>query len=236
MKFFGRKLRHELKYYLHPQEYLTLRQRVSALLPLDSHAIGEEGYGIRSLYFDGPQDNALFDKTNGIFRRHKYRIRIYNGSDRTIKLERKNKFGEYVNKESASLSREDYDRILNGDSTCLQSSAVQLVQDFYRSLKHEDYRPAAIVDYTREAYVYEHGDVRITFDKRLAAGINTYDLFDPGLILTEALDSTRTILEVKYNEYLPEMIRVLANPHASNRSAISKYVICRETVMKHFKR
>ncbi|MBD2867540.1 polyphosphate polymerase domain-containing protein [Paenibacillus arenilitoris] len=235
MKFLGRKLRHELKYYLHPQEYLTLRQRVSALLPLDSNATGEEGYGIRSLYFDNPRDSALYDKMDGIFRRHKYRIRVYNGSDRIIKLERKNKFGAYVNKESANLAREDYDRILKGDASGLQSSAIPLVQDFYRSLVHEHYRPAAIVDYIREAYVYEHGDVRITFDKRLAAGINTYDLFDPGLILTEALDPTRTILEVKYNEYLPEMIRMLASPHASNRSAISKYVICRETVMQHFK-
>ncbi|RCW45599.1 polyphosphate polymerase domain-containing protein [Paenibacillus prosopidis] len=236
MKFLGRKLRHELKYYLHPQEYLALRQRVSALLPLDSHAIGKDGYGIRSLYFDSPQDSALFDKTNGIFRRHKYRIRIYNGSDWTIKLERKNKFGEFVNKESASLGREDYDQILSGDTSCLQSSPIPLVQDFYRALVHEGYRPAVIVDYTREAYVYEHGDVRITFDKRLAAGINTYDLFDPHLIMTETLEPTRTILEVKFNEYLPEMIRLLASPHASNRSAISKYVICREIAKQHFKR
>lgn len=236
MRFLGRKLRHELKYYLHPQEYLTLRQRVSALLPLDSHALGEEGYGIRSLYFDGSQDNALFDKANGIFRRHKYRIRVYNGSDRVIKLERKNKFGEFVNKDSAGLSRDEYDQILMGDASCLQSSAIPLMQDFYRSLVYDNYRPAVIVDYTREAYVYEHGDVRITFDKRLAAGINTYDLFDPGLILTEALDPTRTIMEVKYNEYLPEMIRMLTSPHASNRSAISKYVICREIAKQHFKR
>lgn len=236
MKFLGRKLRHELKYYLHPQEYLTLRQRVASLLPLDSHAIGSEGYGIRSLYFDNPQDSALFDKSDGIFRRHKYRIRIYNGSDRIIKLERKNKFGEFVNKESASLGRNEYDQILKGDASCLQASSVPLVQDFYHSLVHMGYCPAAIVDYTREAYVYEHGDVRITFDKRLAAGTNSYDLFDPGLILTETLEPTRTILEVKYNEYLPEMIRLLASPHASNRSAISKYVICREIAKQHFKR
>ncbi|MGM0881211.1 MAG: polyphosphate polymerase domain-containing protein [Bacillota bacterium] len=236
MKFLGRKLRHELKYYLHPQEYLALRQRVAALLPLDSHATGDDGYGIRSLYFDGPQDSALFDKTNGIFRRHKYRIRIYNGSDRMIKLERKNKFGEFVNKESASLGRDDYNQILQGDASFLRSSAIPMVQDFYRALVHEGYRPTVIVDYTREAYVYEHGDVRITFDKRLAAGINTYDLFDSHLIMTETLDPTRTILEVKFNEYLPEMIRLLASPHTSNRSAISKYVICREMAKQHFKR
>ncbi|CAM4060341.1 polyphosphate polymerase domain-containing protein [Paenibacillus alkaliterrae] len=236
MKFLGRKLRHELKYYLHPQEYITLRQRIAALLPLDSHALDQNGYGIRSLYFDGPQDSALFNKSNGIFRRHKYRIRIYNGSDRMIKLERKHKFGEYVNKESASLGKDEYDQILLGDFSCLQSSTIPLVKDFYGALVHEGYSPAAVVDYMREAYVYEHGDVRITFDKRLAAGINSYDMFDPGLILTETLDSTRTIMEVKYNEYLPDIIRLLANPHASNRSAISKYVICREIAKQHFKR
>ncbi|TYP68638.1 polyphosphate polymerase domain-containing protein [Paenibacillus methanolicus] len=236
MEFMGKKLRHEQKYYLHPHEYLAIRQRVSAMLPMDSHSLGPNGYGIRSLYFDNPHDSALFDKVDGIFGRHKYRIRVYNGEDRVIKLERKNKYGEYVNKESASLTREAYDRILLGDASLLQDRPEKLVQDFYRAICHHGYRPTAIVDYEREAYVYETGDVRITFDKKLASGINTYDMFDPALTMLEALESTRTILEVKFNEFLPEPIRLLAQPHNSIRSAISKYVICREVAKRHFKR
>ncbi|WP_166242806.1 polyphosphate polymerase domain-containing protein [Paenibacillus turpanensis] len=234
MKFLGRKLRHEQKYYIHPHEYITLRQQLSLLLRLDGNSQNREGYGIRSLYFDGPHDHALYDKTNGIFSREKYRIRIYNGSDRVIKLERKSKYGDYVSKEAASLTRETYDRLLQGDSGCLKEAGIPLLQDFYRALQR-GYRPAAIVDYVREAYVYEPGDVRITFDKKLSAGVNTFDLFDPALVLIEALDQPRMILEIKFNEFLPDVIRKLALPTAANRSAISKYVICREVCIRHFK-
>ncbi|WP_284641344.1 polyphosphate polymerase domain-containing protein [Paenibacillus silviterrae] len=235
MEFLGRKLRHELKYYIHPHDYVVLRNRVSSFLVLDKNSNDPQGYGIRSLYFDSPQDNALYDKQDGIFAREKYRIRIYNGSDRTIKLERKSKFGDYVSKEAATLTRAEYDRILLGDVTYLKDSEIPLILDFYRALTLRAYRPTVIVDYTREAYIYEPGDVRITFDKMLSAGMNTVDLFDDHLALNEALEPTRTILEIKFNEFLPDTIRKLAQPPASQRSAISKYVICRELGIRSFK-
>lgn len=237
MQFLGRKLRHEFKYYIHPHEYINLRQRVSTLLSLDRNSGSPDGYGIRSLYFDGPHDHSLYDKTNGIFGREKYRIRIYNGSDRTIKLERKSKYGDYVCKEAARLSRDDYDRILAGDvdRSSLKDTNIPLLKNFYHAIVQRGFRPAVIVDYTREAYIYEPGEVRITFDKKLSAGINTCDMFDKYLIMTEALDAARTIMEIKFNAFLPEAIRLLAQPEAHNRSAISKYVICREVGINHFK-
>jgi hypothetical protein len=234
MEFLGKKLRHELKYYIHPYEYVTLRQRLAAMLQLDGNSDDKEGYGIRSLYFDGPQNHSLYDKVNGIFGRQKFRIRIYNGEDRTIKLERKSKYGDYVCKEAVQISREEYDRILNRDISFLLAYNHLLIKDFYKALQG-GYKPAAIVDYVREAYVYELGDVRITFDKMLSAGVNSHDLFDPHLALTEALDSTRTIMEIKYNDFLPEAIRLIVMPDAHNRSSISKYVICRELGYRHFR-
>jgi len=231
----GRPLRHELKYYLHAYDYLSIRQRVSSLLPLDPHSLSPDGYGIRSLYFDHPTDHALYDKVNGVFSREKFRIRIYNGGDKAIKLERKSKFGNYVHKEGVSLTRSQYDAVLRGEYSAVDEPQP-LLRDFYLALVHKGYRPVTVVDYTREAYIYNHSDVRITFDKRLAAGVNSVDLFDSGLILKEALDPALTILEIKYNQFLPEGIRLAASPSASNRSAISKYVICREAGMLHFKR
>lgn len=235
MQFLGRRLRHECKYYIHPHEYLALRSRMLPLLALDPNSRGQEGYNIRSLYFDDPLNFALTDKADGIFGREKFRIRIYNGSDATIKLERKSKFGDYVCKEAARLSRADYDRILNGDCSSLQQSSIPVAKDFYRAITHRGFRPTAIVDYTREAYIYDYEDVRITFDKKLSAAINTLDLFSGGLALTEALEAERSILEIKFNRFLPEPIRLLTRMYAHNRSAISKYQICREVGMKHFK-
>lgn len=234
MKFLGRKLRHELKYYLHLQDYLSIRQRVASMLRLDSNSKDNEGYGIRSLYFDGPQDQAIYDKNNGVFNREKYRIRIYNGSAKTIKLERKSKFGEFVSKESASLTLEEYTNILKSEMEGMRNTEIALVKEFYRAVKYSGFRPTAVVDYIREAYIYEPGDTRITFDKRLSAGVNTYDILDEHLVKVEVLDPSLTILEVKYNTFLPDVIRQLLSPNNYVRSTISKYVICREINYKHF--
>ncbi|MDQ6420723.1 polyphosphate polymerase domain-containing protein [Paenibacillus sp. LHD-117] len=231
----AKKFRTEQKYYLHLHDYATLRHRVSSLLAMDSHSIGSDGYCIRSLYFDGAQDHALHDKNNGVFKRDKYRIRTYNGSDSVIAVERKSKFGEYVCKESARISRVEYDAIVNGDYECLAGKEELLLKEFYSALAHRAFRPTTIVDYWREAYIYEFGNVRITFDKKLSAGTNTFDVFDPNLVLKEAIPVPQTILEIKYDTFLPDHVRKLVRPDQHIRSSISKYVICREVNLKYFK-
>lgn len=228
MQFQGKRLRHELKYYIHPHEQIGLRNRLRPILKLDRHSSSNEGYHIRSLYFDNANESALYDKNNGVFRRRKYRIRIYNISDRVIKLERKSKWNEYVAKESAALSREQVEFLLSGDYDCLRKETVPLLAEFYGDLKQGVMKPTVIVDYIREAYIDEPSDVRITFDKQLAAGISSYDLFDKDLMTWGAIEGTRTILEVKFNQYMPEPIRSIVQMSAFQRSTISKYVLCRE--------
>ncbi|GKU77072.1 polyphosphate polymerase domain-containing protein [Paenibacillus sp. L3-i20] len=235
MGFQGRKFRTEHKYYLHIHDYMSLHHRVSSMLMMDRHSISSEGYCIRSLYFDGPNDNALHDKNNGVFIREKYRIRTYNGNDSVISVERKSKFGEFVCKESARISREEYDAIVQGDYRCLAYKDSLLLREFHSALEHRGFRPTAIVDYLRAAYIYEFGNVRITFDKKLSSGTNTFDLFDPSLVLEEAIPSPQTILEVKYDTFLPNHVRNIVRPDNHIRSSISKYVICREVNLKHYK-
>ncbi|MNI06396.1 VTC domain protein [compost metagenome] len=228
MQFNGKRLRHELKYYISHNEYEGLRKRIRPLLPLDRNSIGDQGYHIRSLYFDDIHENALFDKNNGIFQRKKYRIRIYNVSDKVIKLERKSKFNEYVAKESISLTREQVDRLLGGDSEWLRGLNQQLAQDFYWDLKQGIMKPSVIVDYIREAYIESISDTRITFDKELASGLHANNLFDDQLATWQAVEGPKMILEVKFNQYLPASIRELLQMSAHQRSTISKYVLCKE--------
>jgi VTC domain len=230
-----RKFRTEHKYYLHIHDYEMLRHRAAAMLTMDSNSINAEGYCISSLYFDGPLDHALLDKNNGIFNREKYRIRIYNGKDDIISIERKSKRGDYVCKESFRISREEYEWIRVGEYGFLWDKNSAMARDFYTALQHRGFRPTAIVDYWREAYVYEFGNVRITFDKKLSSGVNSYDLFDENLVLEEAIMVPQTIMEVKFDSFLPDFIRKFLQPHSHHRSSISKYVICREVGLKHFK-
>ncbi|GIP51424.1 MULTISPECIES: polyphosphate polymerase domain-containing protein [Paenibacillus] len=235
MQFQGRKLRHEFKYYLNTHEYLSLSQKAAALLRMDSHSPGREGYGIRSLYFDGVHDHSLHDKNNGVFAREKYRIRIYNGSKDHISLERKSKYGDYVCKDAARLTHREYESIMNGDAEILSKREEALVQQFRTALVHRAFRPVVIVDYIREAYVYDLGNVRITFDKMLSAGVNTVDLFDDAMVLREAIMGPLTIMEVKYDSFLPVHVRQIIETEKHVRSSISKYVICREARYRHFK-
>ncbi|WOV85856.1 polyphosphate polymerase domain-containing protein [Sporosarcina jeotgali] len=235
MTFQNKKLRNELKFYLHIHEYLSLRAKTSAMLELDRHSLSESGYSIRSLYFDGMHAHSLHDKNDGIFSREKYRIRVYNGSKDVINLERKNKYGIYVNKESAPLTLRQYEEILKGEYDSLRGTGYPLIDEFHRALAYRNFRPSAITDYEREAYIYGPGNVRITFDKRLAAGVNTTDVFSDSLILEEVLPVEETVLEVKYDEYLPTQIQQLVEVNQFVRSAISKFVICKEAGMLHFK-
>ena len=95
--------RHELKYLISWADKAELTTRMSPVLKLDPHATNG-GYFIRSLYFDDYWNTAYEEKDAGVLLRKKYRIRIYNCSDRSIKLERKKKFGSYIYKETAPLT------------------------------------------------------------------------------------------------------------------------------------
>lgn len=231
----GKKFRHELKYYINYYEYEILRKKLNSVLRQDKYSVDEQGYHIRSLYFDNLHDNDLYEKNYGILKRKKIRIRIYNTSDNVIKLERKYRYGEYICKESVSLSREEYQKILNYEYDFLREKEGPLFRDFYLYLRSENLTPKIIVDYTREAYVGNESDVRITFDKELSAANNTFDVFNKDIVTVEALPYPLLIMEVKFNEYLPTYIRRLLDLESHNRSAISKYVICREMGKKYFK-
>ncbi|KGR76878.1 polyphosphate polymerase domain-containing protein [Ureibacillus manganicus] len=229
------KYRTEQKYYLYLHDYLTLRNKIATVLPLDPHSVSPDGYNIRSLYFDDPLRSALQLKNDGIFRREKFRIRIYNGNDKVINLERKNKRGDYVYKESASITLDEYKKVLEGDYSFLLQRKEKLLHEFYIALNTYHFQPSVIVDYWREAYIHEWGNVRITFDKKLSAGINTIDLFNPQLVLEEVLPTELTILEVKFDSFLPDHIRQILQPKSHIRSTISKYVLCKERAIQHFK-
>lgn len=232
MRLRGKRLRTEQKYYIHLHDYISLRMKVSQLLQLDDHSVDIDGYNIRSLYFDDPRRTSVETKNDGVFKRQKYRIRIYNGSDEFIALERKSKLGDYVAKESLRITRPQYNQILLGNYEPIYQLDDPLAKDFYASMSSCGYMPTTIVDYWREAYIYKQGNVRITFDKRLSAGINQLDLFHSELLLSEISPPSITIMEVKYDEVLPNVVRDLIKVARFQRSSISKYVLCKEKQMQ----
>lgn len=223
----GHRLRHELKYYLNFMQYRILRRKLGAVLKLDSHARPDGRYHIRSLYFDDFRNTAFFDKMAGVAMRKKYRMRIYNLCDDFIKFERKSKFTEYVFKESAVLDREEADRIISGDVSFLADSDSQLLRCFYMECRRNLLRPVVLVDYLREAYVHPVGDVRVTFDIGLRTGLGPVSFFDRDTSTVTVCEEPGVILEVKFGNVLPEIVRGLFSSGIRPRSAIGKFVLCR---------
>jgi hypothetical protein len=225
------KYRHELKYYINYQDYSLLRLRLNTLLEQDFNVTAGGSYSIRSLYFDDYYNNSFYRKYMGVPNRYIYRIRIYNQSDSTIKLEKKSKTVSYNQKETAPLTKENVYQILNGDYDFLLSSSNVLMQNFYHECVSNFMRPRVVIDYEREPYVLDAGNARITFDKNIRAGVEGYDIFNDQMPMIETLESGLLIMEVKYTEFLANVIRRIIPPKASTFSAISKYILCCEKTM-----
>ena len=222
-------LRHELKYYISPVEYQVLSRVLDKTLMRDPNGDENNEYHIRSLYFDTLFNDAIVDKLDGVKNRDKYRIRIYNLSDKLVRLECKTKVGALISKRSVSIPKLLAEQLIACDPTGLERTRSGLLRDVYREMKLNLLRPVVIVDYVREAYLHQAEEVRITFDKQLHTGLRSVDIFNPNVPTVSPFDNDQIILEVKFNRLMPPYIRDLLCTYvkSAQNSAISKYVWCR---------
>lgn len=221
------KFRHELKHYINASDYIGIRNRLINIMRIDKNSNANREYKIRSLYFDNMQDKVLMEKINGINRREKFRIRFYNDNHSFIRLEKKSKINGLCNKVSEKITKEECEKLLKGDIDFLKESNKDLFIELYSKMKVQMLKPKTIVDYTREAYIYPFGNVRITFDKDIRTGIHSKNIFDGKLPTVNAIDSGYIVLEVKYDEFLPEIIHDIIQTNDRRASAISKYAASR---------
>lgn len=220
-------LRHELKHHINYLDYVAIRNRLQVVAKQDAN-VGEEGtYQIRSLYFDNYQDKALREKIDGVNKREKFRIRYYNNDFSYIKLEKKSKIYGLCNKLSAAVTKEECERIIQGDIEWMRECKQGLLLELYAKMKYQQLRPKTIVEYTREPFVYQTGNVRITFDSKVRTGISSKDFFDLEAPTVAANEENITILEVKYDHFLPEIIENCIQMRDRRTTTFSKYVACR---------
>lgn len=215
--------RHEWKHEISPGDLPALRSRLRTMAIPDVH--GEDGvYNIRSLYFDTPEDRALREKIDGVNRREKFRLRRYGGGD-LIRLEKKSKYGGLCAKEQAPVTEEEVRALLAGDTDWMRSSGRDLVWELYQKMTAQLLRPRVIVEYTREAYVYAPGNVRVTLDAGIRTGLGGTDFLDPDCVTVPASDAV--VLEVKWDAFLPDCIRGAVQLEGRRTAAFSKYAVCR---------
>ena len=218
-------LRHEWKHEISFSDLLVIRQRLSAVAKRDVHAVNGK-YLIRSLYFDNIADKALREKLDGISCREKFRIRYYNGDSSVIHLEKKSKIGGLGNKQSANLTAEEAQWIVAGKLDWMLHSNRPLVQELYVKMISQGLRPRTIVDYTREPFTYAPGNVRVTLDYDIRTGLSCVDFLNTDCS-TIAVPGDPIILEVKWDEFLPEIIRDAVQLDNRHVGAYSKYAASR---------
>ena len=217
--------RHEWKHEISYTDLLCIRQRLQAVARPDSHTVGGK-YLIRSLYFDSANDKALREKIDGVNMREKFRIRYYNGDTSVIHLEKKSRRAGLGTKFSAALSREEAQRIVNGDPDWMMDSGRPLVQELYCKMRWQGLRPKVIVEYTREPFIYRPGNVRVTFDYDIRTGLSCTDFLNPDCVTIPAGDAP-ILLEVKWDAFLPGIIRDAVQTPGRHAEAFSKYAQCR---------
>jgi hypothetical protein len=218
--------RHEYKHRITYLDFLVLKQRLSLTAHPDPHAREDGTYHIRSLYFDNYKDKALVEKISGVNNREKFRIRIYNHSTDLIRLEKKSKINGLCLKEETPLSKAECLRILAGQTGWMKNADVPLLCEFYAKMKHHLLRPKVLVDYTRLPFVYEPGNVRITLDYDIRTGLVDTRLFDVDTPTVPVPDNAM-ILEVKYDAFLPDVMRDMIELWDRQTTSFSKYAACR---------
>lgn len=219
------KFRHELKQEITYADMWLLRQRLNPVMQIDSHA--KDGkYEIRSLYFDNLNDKALKEKIDGVNIREKFRIRYYNKDTSLINLEKKSKINGLCLKESVNLTLDQTEAILNRDYNWMAKSRESLIRELYIKLKHEGLRPKTIVDYTREPFIFRPGNVRITLDYNIRTGMSCVDFLNNSCV-TVPIANNPIILEIKWDEYLPNIIKDITQLNSGRIGAFSKYAACR---------
>ena len=218
------KYRHEYKHEISRGDMLVLRSRLSAVMKRDTHAIDGK-YFIRSLYFDNASDKALREKINGVNMREKFRIRYYNNDTSVIHLEKKSKVNGLCLKDSATLTKEMAQAIADGDYGWMMTSDEPLIREFYTKIMGQGLRPKTIVDYIREPFVFAAGNVRVTMDYDIRTGMNCTDFLSSDCITMPTEDVI--ILEVKWDEFLPDVIRDIIQLPSCRTGNYSKYAVCR---------
>ena len=217
--------RTEKKYLISLATATILRARLLPLMRVDSQAV-HGAYRIRSLYFDTPDADAFWEKVDGWGERCKYRLRFYNGDTSFIQLEKKSKVNGLGTKFSAPLTKEEAQALVDGDLDWMLDSGRPLVQELYSKMRSQGIMPKTIVDYTREPFIYAPGNVRVTFDYDIRTGLLCTDFLSPDCVTIPAGDAP-ILMEVKWDEFLPSVIRDIGQMPGRHSTAFSKYAQCR---------
>ena len=220
--------RHEYKYEINAIQMERLKIHLSSTINIDPHVGKSKKYNIRSLYFDDYYNSCYYDNENGVSPRAKFRIRIYNHSDERIKLELKRKNYDKTFKQSCTISRQDVERLMQGENLIWKDEMDPLLKKLYILVETRQMRPKVIVEYDRTPYIYKDGNVRITLDHNIKTSRLIERFFEEDTYARPIMPIGKNLLEVKFDEFLPDFIYRTIQTHGLRRTTFSKFYLCRK--------
>lgn len=219
--------RHEIKYQCSEAQISIIRSRLKVLMSYDSHT-SKGYYIIRSMYFDNYANRCFYENESGTDPREKYRIRIYNADSSRISLECKRKEKGKTYKSSCLITMRDYEAIIYGGSLMNLNNKPPLLRKFSVLQRAEQFHPVVIVEYDRTPFVYSIGNVRITLDRNIRSSNDYQSFFAPHVSARPIMPTGQHLLEIKYDELLPEYIKEVLQLGDLQQSTFSKYYLCRK--------
>lgn len=221
------KYRHEYKYICDAMQNAVLKTRAQGILKRDEHTGLDGAYRIRSLYFDDLEDKCYYENESGIGERDKYRIRIYNGDSDRITLEKKSKVRGMTLKMSAGINKEQCMQLMTGTIPSIEEDTADSLKQLLSEMQLKNMRPKVIVEYVRYPFVEKNGNVRITFDESVSSSNELTGFLDQNIAFRPVMELGQSILEVKWDEYLPDYIKNTMQLDTLLWSSFSKYYLCR---------
>lgn len=226
MSLNGLKGRRELKHEITKMDCYLLRNRLQHYMEKDPHAKQDGKYLIRSVYFDNFDNKVLTQKKEGYFDRDKFRVRLYDYNTHYINLEKKSKRNNLTFKQKCRITATEYESIRQGNIEWMENDSRTLIRDLFIQMNLFQLKPVTVVDYEREVFIYPYGNVRVTFDSSIKTSFRNNDVLNPDLAMVET-NPDIVILEVKFDEYLPTIIKQLLQLGGRRRGTYSKYQISR---------
>ncbi len=218
--------RKEIKYLISLEKYLRIKPKLLSFLTYDPHS-SDEGYVVRSLYFDTYENRDMYDTLYGLEKKHKIRLRIYSIHDSMVKLEWKRKIGTDSHKITFLITRNEAESMIKGYYDFIRERVEPEAILLYRILVKEVYQPRIVVEYKRIAYEYPVSNIRICFDFNIKTSITPFNFFNDNCGLIPIISSDQGVLEVKYDDFLPKLIKESISPIDELSQSNSKYVIAR---------
>jgi len=222
------KWRHEDKYLLGGGQVVMLRNRLAGLMRPDINSNADGSYLVRSVYFDSVDLSCYREIEDGTDPREKFRIRTYNADTSRITLELKRKQRGRVNKISCPISEDVCRHLINGEMPGVGADEPELLRQLVRLMRSRLYRPAVIVEYTRIPLVYGLSNTRVTFDLDLASSHYVRHFLAANIPRRLVMPAGWHIMEIKWDEFLPDHIRQGLQTEGLNKNTFSKYLHCRQ--------